>query len=337
MPTSRQLVYQTLEFKNSSRVPQQLWQLPWADIYHHDKLAKIIEDFPDDICSVDPFLKETPKIVGDPFELGEHIDFWGAKFANIQRGVHGEVREPIILGDNWEIQDKVHIPYELLTIDKDKINEQCANTDKFIMAGELPRPFEQMQFLRGTAELFMDLAMKSSGMIKFMKKMHDFYCRWVEVWAQTDVDGIMIMDDWGSQQNLLINPLTWVEFFKPMYKDYIDIAKKYGKKTFMHSDGNTIQIIPHLIELGLDAFNTQIFCVGVENLKQFRGKITFWGEIDRQHILVDYTQEQVAEAVKLVYDNLWDNGGCIAQCEFGAGANPDNVRTVFETWDKLMD
>jgi len=336
MVTSREVVYQTLEFKNTTRVPRQMWALPWADIYHHDKLVKIRKDFPTDFKNVDAHLKTQPKSVGNPYEVGEYTDIWGAKFKNIQRGIIGEVKEPIILGDNWETQDEAHIPYELLGIDKKKINEQCAKTDKFIIAGECPRPFEQLQFLRGTVQLYMDLAAKPQGMIKFMEKMHSFYCEWVEAWAQTDVDGIMMMDDWGSQNSLLISPKMWEDIFKPMYKDYIDIAKKYGKKTFMHSDGNTIEIIPHLIELGLDAFNTQIFCIGIEKLKQFKGKITFWGEIDRQHILVDNTQEQVAQAVKSVYENLWDSGGCIAQCEFGAGANPDNVYTVFETWDALL-
>ena len=53
----------------------------------------------------------------------------------------------------------------------------------------------------------------------------------------------------------------------------------------MHSDGNTLLIYPKLIELGLDAFNSQIFCMGLDQLEQYRGKITFWGEIDRQYLL----------------------------------------------------
>ncbi len=61
----------------------------------------------------------------------------------------------------------------------------------------------------------------------------------------------------------------------------------------MHSDGYTFRIFPDLIDLGLDAFNTQIFCMGVDKLEQFKGKITFWGEIDRQHLLVDASPEEV--------------------------------------------
>lgn len=87
----------------------------------------------------------------------------------------------------------------------------------------------------------------------------------------------------------------------------------------MHSDGCILDIYPHMIELGLDALNSQIFCMGIEKLEQFRGKITFWGEIDRQHILPEGTPEQVEEAVKSVKESLWAGGGCIAQCEFGPG------------------
>lgn len=335
MATSREIMMQTLEFKNPERVPQQLWALPWAGIHYPKELEKIQQDFPDDIGGVNPYLSKHPKSTGDMHEIGEATDIWGAKFINKQRGIIGEVKDPLITGENWEDSDKAHIPVELLTIDQAKINEQCAASDKFIMAGECPRPFEQLQFLRGTVELYMDLITKPNGMLEFMEKMHDFYCKWVELWAQTDVDGIMMMDDWGSQNSLLISPTQWREYFRPMYRDYIDIAKKYGKKTFMHSDGFTLEIIPDLIDLGLDALNTQIFCIGLDKLKQFKGKITFWGEIDRQHILVESTKSEVQQAVRDVYDTLWDDGGCIAQCEFGAGANPENVYTVYETWSTL--
>ena len=173
-------------------------------------------------------------------------------------------------------------------------------------------------------------------MFGFIEKMHDFYCRYLTKLAQTDVDGLQIMDDWGSQQALLINPATWRELFRPIYRDYIDIAKKYGKKIFMHSDGYILDIIPDLIDLGLDALNSQIFCMGIDRLKQFRGKITFWGEMDRQNLLVRGTPQQIRAAVQSVYENLWNGGGCIAQCEFGPGANPENVMAVYAAWNEVL-
>ena len=149
------------------------------------------------------------------------------------------------------------------------------------------------------------------------------------------MDAISFMDDWGAQTELLISPQMWDTYFRPMYRDYIDIAHRYGKKAFMHSDGHTLRIIPKLIDLGLDAMNAQLFCMGVENLRPFRGKITFWGEIDRQHLLPYGTLQQIDDAVQSVYDTLWQDGGCTAQCEFGPGGKPENVLRVYEKWQSL--
>lgn len=120
-----------------------------------------------------------------------------------------------------------------------------------------------------------------------------------------------------------------------MYGEYIAVAKGHGKKGFMHSDGHILSILPKLADLGLDAINSQLFCMGLDALKPLKGRITFWGEIDRQHMLPDGSPEEIAQAVDAVYDALWQDGGCIAQCEFGIGAKPDNVRRVFERWEEL--
>lgn len=338
MMTSRELVKSTLEFTNTSqRVPRQMWTLPWAEENYTEELAAIARDFPSDFGGVPFTFKDPPKTVGDPCKVGTYIDEWGCRFTNIQSGVIGEVKTPLIPADDaeWNDTSAIHIPEETLTFDIDEVNAGCAKTDKFVTGGCCPRPFEQLQFIRGTENLYIDLMDPPPKMMEFIKRMHDLYCRQLTKWAKTDVDGLNFMDDWGSQKSLLINPQIWCEIFKPLYKDYIDIAHSYGKKIFMHSDGHTLAIYPHLIELGLDAFNSQIFCIGLENLEQFKGRITFWGELDRQHLLPYGTEEDVENAVKDVYGKLWSNGGCIAQLEFGAGAKPANVRKAFETWDSL--
>ncbi len=332
--TSKELVLSTLEFRNTTgRVPRQLWQLPWANIHYPEMLEKLAKDFEWDFAGPVTEYAQLPITKGDPCEVGEYVDEWGCVFTNIHRGIIGEVKHPIVNDDDWEDADNVHIPEELLSFDIDQVNTSCAEMkDKFLVAGACPRPFEQLQFIRGTVNLYMDLMDPPEGMLKFIEKMHDYYCRLLTKWAKTDVDALGMMDDWGSQNDLLINPEIWEKIFMPMYRDYIDIAHSHGKKMFMHSDGNTLRIIPKLIDLGLDAINSQIFCMGVENLAQFKGKITFWGEIDRQHLIPNGTPQQIDEAVQKVYDTLWQDGGCIAQCEFGAGANPDNIYRIYEKW-----
>lgn len=336
MMTSKELVYKTLEFKNPERAPRQMWTLPWANIHYPEQVKKIQEDFPTDFDGPPGYHSQLPTYKGDPYEVGEFIDEWGCIFQNKARGIIGEVKTPIVADsdEEWNDTSRIHIPEEWLSIDKAKINEYCSKSDKFLMAGCCPRPFERLQFIRGTEMLYIDLMMKPKKMFEFIEKMHDFYCRLMTKWAQTDVDALGFMDDWGSQKNLLINPKLWVEIFKPMYKDYIDIAHKHGKKIFMHSDGHILEIYPHLIELGLDAINSQLFCMGIDNLEQYSGHITFWGEMDRQYILARGSQQEVVDAVKEVKKKLWKNGGCIAQLEFGAGAKPENVYKTYETWDK---
>ena len=333
--TSRELVQSTLEFRNTNnRVPRQLWYLPWAQTHYPNELQKILDDFEWDIIHAPSKLATPTVTVGNAYIPGLYVDEWGCRFHNIQPGVIGEVKDPLVKDEDWSDTDAVHIPDELLSFDVDTVNRFCAQSDKFVMASCNPRPFEQLQFIRGTSELYMDLLLQPPKMVAFINKMHEHYCRLVEKWAKTDVDAIGFMDDWGSQQTLLISPALWQSIFKPMYKDYIDIAKAHGKKTFMHSDGHTLSIIPDLIELGLDALNAQIFCIGIEKLAQFKGKLTFWGEIDRQQLIPNATLEEIDAAVDLVFDTLWDNGGCIAECEFGPMGKPENVYRIYEHWNR---
>lgn len=334
MQTSKEIVLRTLEFNHPERVPNALWVLPWAADHYPEELEHIRSSFIWDFAGTRPEYKMSAPTQGNPYKPGTYVDEWGCIFENRLEGVIGEVKTPIVTDEEWQDTSRIHIPTEWLSFDIDDVNRQCESLqDKFISGGCCPRPFEQLQFIRGTENLYMDLMFKPPKMMDFIAQMHEFYCELMEKWAQTDVDYLNFMDDWGSQNSLLINPKMWVEIFKPMYKDYIDIAHRHGKKIFMHSDGNTLQIYPHLIELGLDAINSQIFCIGIDELAQFKGQITFWGEIDRQDLLPNATVEEITQAVQQVKSTLWADGGCIAQCEFGPGAKPENVYEVFRAWN----
>ncbi|MDH3252982.1 MAG: methyltransferase, partial [Ignavibacteria bacterium] len=109
------------------------------------------------------------------------------------------------------------------------------------------------------------------------------------------------------------------------------------KFAFMHSDGCIAAIYEDLVEIGVDALNSQLFVMDMEDLaSRFRGRITFWGEIDRQHVLPSSDPEVVREAVQRFVTLLHDpRGGTIAQFEFGPGIVPGNAFIVFEEWEKL--
>ena len=122
--------------------------------------------------------------------MGVYKDAWGCEFINVQEGIIGEVKRPLILDEEWEDAENVRLPKELLTVDREKVNAFCAGTDKFVLSALSPRPFERLQFLRGTEDYYADLIYRPKGMLRFMGRLHDFYCEMLEQWAKTDVDAI---------------------------------------------------------------------------------------------------------------------------------------------------
>ncbi|HOX38859.1 MAG TPA: uroporphyrinogen decarboxylase family protein [Candidatus Brocadiia bacterium] len=334
MMTPRKRVLATLDMARPDRAPRQLWLLPIAADRYPEEIKRMREDFPDDFGCPAYHCPPSRIARGSLTSVGTCVDEWGCVFTNIQEGVVGEVKDPVI--KTWSDLDKVHVPEELLAGGIEDVNSSCAESDKFMMACCCPRPWERMQFLRGSQNLYYDIMDLPPEFFALRNMVHDYYMRDLERWAKTDVDGLMFMDDWGSQLSLLIPPARWREIFKPLYSDYCRVARDAGKKMFMHSDGHIFEIYEDLIEIGVDAVNSQLFTMDIEEIgRRFAGRITFWGEIDRQHLLVDASVEQVREAVRRVHRALWRDGGAIAQCEFGPGGKPQNVRAVYEEWDRL--
>ncbi len=332
--TSRELVVDALEFRDPPRVPRQLWLLPWAEMTCPEELAALRSRFPDDIVTSPAFLRQPLKTSGEEYGPGTFVDEWGCRFESAQRGIIGQVKEARI--KSWADLEALRVPRERLTVDTDAVDAFCAASSAFVLARTWARPFELVQFLRGPERLYLDLAERPAGLSRLLETVHAFYQEEFELWARTDVDALVFADDWGGQSSLLVAPALWREIFKPMYRDYVEIAHRNGKYAFMHSDGHIAAILPDLVEIGLDALNSQLFCMDVEEIGRcFAGKMTFWGEVDRQWLLPYGTPSQVAEAVQRVRRALWRCGGAVAQCEFGIGARPENVAAVFEAWADL--
>ena len=331
---ARERVKNSLEFKKVDRVPRNLWFLPGVMMFRQKDIDEVYAKFPDDFTSPSFSYGKADLTKGTPNVKGNYVDEWGSAWLVAEDGVVGEVKEPR-LKDISEV-NRLKAPYEMLNnADFTKVNESCAGTKNFVLAGTMVRPFERMQFLRGTENLFIDLGYGVKGIYLLRDILHEFFLKEIEMWCKTDIDGISFMDDWGSQKSLLISPDMWREFFKPLYKDYCQAIHKAGKYAFFHSDGNISLIYPDLIEIGVNAVNSQLFCMNIEELgEKYRGKITFWGEISRQHILPFGTVEEVKQAVKRVRKALdTGNGGVIAQCEFGLKDPIENILAVFEEWN----
>lgn len=333
--TSRERVIRALRFQKPDRAPRELWTLPGVAAFRRDELDRLRVRFPSDFTGSGGRYGASERARGDCTRVGDYVDEWGSIWTNAEAGVVGEIKDPI-LTDEAAIA-RYQLPWELLQkADLSGVEEHCARASQFVKAGTHVRPFERLQFLRGTENLLIDLAEGTPSVLGLLRQLHEFFVRELEMWAKTPVDGVGFLDDWGSQTALLIAPAMWRELFKPLYAQYCQILHRAGKFVFFHSDGHIEAIYPDLIEIGVDALNSQLFCMDIEALgARYKGRLTFWGEIDRQRLLPFGTPDQVKDGVRRVRRALDDGrGGLIAQCEWGLNDPADNIAAVFEAWEE---
>lgn len=335
--TSRERVIKTFKFEEVDRIPREISTLPGILMYRKDEWKDVTEKFPFDIMHISNCYGKGFRCTGTPAAVGKYTDAWGVVWHVGEPGVAGEVKEFIF--SDWSALDSYKLPWELLDgADMSQVNRKCEATDKFTITGTEVRPFERMQFLRGTENIFMDLAYGDIEVYKLRDMLHEFFVRELDMWSKTDIDAIQIQDDWGTQKSLLISPAMWREFFKPLYKEYCDIMHSKGKYVFMHSDGNIEAIFSDLVEIGINAVNSQLFCMDMEKLGElYSNKIVFWGEIDRQYLLPFGKPEEVRQGVRRVADALirGKKTGVLAQCEWGLKDPKENIEAVFDEWNKV--
>lgn len=331
--TPRERVIRALRFQTPDRAPRDLWCLPGIQQFRGRELEELLGRYPLDFAV--PLVRYGPSLRarGTPDRVGSYTDEWGCVWTVAEDGVVGEVKiHPLA---DWSALATFAAPWEVLdNADFSETNASCAGTDKFVRSNTSIRPFERMQFLRGVENLFLDLACLPAELYTLRDLVHEYYLREVDLWTKTDVDAIFFMDDWGSQANLLIAPELWRSIFKPCYAEYCERIKRAGKFVFFHSDGFIDPILGDLVEIGVDAINSQLFCMNIESIAQrFKGKVTFWGEICRQQVLPFGTPDDVRAAVRRVRAALDDGrGGVIAHCEWGNADPAENIAAVFEAW-----
>lgn len=334
---SKERVLRTLEFNHPDRLPVDLWVLPAARTEYGTRLEELLDEHERDIVSlVGPFDHGFTK---EYYEFGTFQDPWGSIWTNIQPGIIGEVKNPVL--EEYDELDSYKPPVEQFIKEweeyKDKLAEQTREQrkkGKFIIGGWISL-FERLQYLRGTENLYCDIALEEEEMFQLIDYVMKFERVYLDKWLEMDIDGVAFGDDWGSQINLLISPEQWRRIFKPLYKELIDKIKAAGKKVFFHSDGYIMDLYPEFIEMGVDAINSQLWCMGVDKVaEKYAGKITFWGEISRQTTLPNGTPEDIQKCAAEMKRLLYKNGGLIGESEVNRDVPFENIRTVLTAWNK---
>jgi uroporphyrinogen decarboxylase len=116
------------------------------------------------------------------------------------------------------------------------------------------------------------------------------------------LDAVLIGNDFGSQNCLMLSRELIREFVWPGTRQLVAQAKSYGLKVIHHSCGAIQELIPDLIEIGVDAVHPiQALASGMsaEELHgKFAGKVAFCGGVDAQNLLVHGSPDEVARRVR---------------------------------------
>jgi uroporphyrinogen decarboxylase len=117
------------------------------------------------------------------------------------------------------------------------------------------------------------------------------------------------------QTGMLMSPQMWRQWFKPRLRKVIQAAKQINPEILIcyHTDGDCRQVIPELIEVGVDILNpVQPECMDpVEIKKTYGNRLSFSGTIGTQSTMPYGTPEDVREAVKRMIATVGEGGGLL--------------------------
>jgi len=335
----RERVARTLAHRPVDRLPRELWMVPYIWQFRGEELKRLNELFPGDTAGPDG-IRYGPSghARGTPFRVGRWTDEFGSGWEALEDGVAGEVKDPPIR--TRADLDRYRLPWEMLDgFDASGQAEAYRATDRYVKAGTHVRPFERLQFLRGSEQLFLDIATEDPIFLELNERLHEFALRELRLVCAQAVDGVSFMDDWGSQRALLISPAAWRKHFGPLYREYCALIRAAGKHVFFHSDGHIEAIFGDLADMGVHAVNSQLFCMDMEGLgRRYAGRVAFWGELDRQAILPFGSERDVREGVRRMGRALLRDGprtGLFAELSWETVTPFRNVAAAFDEFGKL--
>jgi uroporphyrinogen decarboxylase len=166
----------------------------------------------------------------------------------------------------------------------------------------------------------MDLASDEESAGYLMDRQLDMQVAW---WlsALDRLPGIRVIrvgDDLGDQRSTLIAPDQYRRLIKPRHKKLFSAIKSAfpGVSILLHSDGAIRELIPDLIEIGVDGLNPVQYTLPGMNaaeLKKAYGKdLAFWGgAIDTQTVLPNGNPESIRDTVRRNMDILSPGGGFV--------------------------
>jgi hypothetical protein len=239
---------------------------------------------------------------------GTGVDEWGAVWHNIGVCKLGEVKKPPLL--TWDDFDDLNIPdveapkrWQHL----DGVREKAG--DRYLLCSGISL-YERVHFVRGLENTWTDIYTNPAELQHLIGILVDMNLKAIEHYGRLGGDGFIFCDDWGLQDRLMISPEKWREIWKPAYRRVYDAAHRSGMQTFLHSCGFIIDILPDLIDIGLDVIQMdQQENMGLDALHRFAGKIAFWCPVDIQTVMCDGNEQEIRAYCKRLVDKLGTPAG----------------------------
>ena len=217
----------------------------------------------------------------------------------------------------------------------------------YVLGRNAPGVFEIALWTRGFENFFADMLVN----VPLAEALMDIICEIkMTYWAKAlEIVGPNVMmiseaDDLSSQDRCLCSPSLYRKLIKPRHTKLVAFIRKHAKvpvKIFYHSCGAIAELIPDLIESGVDILNpVQVSATGMDTkeLKRRFGKdITFYGGgVDTQRVLLRGTPAEVRDEVRWRIDDLVLGGGFIFNTVHNIQADvpPENIMAM---WEALRD
>lgn len=310
-----------IEYECPDRIPITNSAVPAGLIKYGEKLERIFREYPSDFGP--RYAPSTyPQQAFFLHRKKRYLDEWGCEWLMLKHGILGQV--------------KGHPLADLKALETYQFPEP-SKPEKGYIIGNGGNLFERMQWLRGFEDLMVDLITKRKEAYTIRDKILEYNLEMIKVSLESDVDGISFADDLGTQNKLMINPSLWMGFFKPAYKQMFDEVHRAGKHVLFHSDGYIIDIIPDLIEIGVNVLweaeiqNNNIDALG----ENFGGKLCFAGNMDTQRILPFGNAEDIKKHVIHAIQALGSyDGGFIGVGEIHTDVPLRNVKAMYKAFTK---
>lgn len=192
--------------------------------------------------------------------------------------------------------------------------QQYKQADYYVN-GTISQPFKAAWLVRGMYNVLSDYLVRPELISRMYDKIYAYYTAVASHLVKAGVDMIEIIGDLGMQTRLIMSPEVWRQFDKERLRKLISTLKQLNPevKLYMHTDGNVSEIVPDLVEVGIDILNPiQPECMPPVEIKQKYGnELVLHGAVSLQRTLPFGTPRDVKSEVRYLIENCNVSGGFV--------------------------